>query len=342
MTAPGIEPTNGMAVVLGLMATLVTTSCATPYGAPLVAAPEPVPTAESPVQGKHTDHVIIISVDGLRPDAIRRFGARTLQRMVADGSHTFEATTVKPSSTLPSHTSMLTGTDPETHGVGWNDERLETHGHVVTPTIFAAAKAAGFHTAAFFSKSKFHHLQERGTLDYTQAPDGWDKWMATRTVGDVATYLKHERPNLLFVHIGEADYAGHSLGWMSFAYKWAVNRVDNGVKHVLESADAAFGKGNYTVIVTADHGGHGRNHGSDEAVDMTIPWIVWGEGVNEGASIRPAVRTMDTAATVLWLLGIDEPADWAGTAVADAFSPASQLLATDAIAKRTQSAAVMD
>ena len=297
---------------------------------------------EAVVPGAVTDHVIVISMDGLRPDAIEEFGAKTLQRLMREGTYASEAQTIFPSKTLPSHMSMLTGVLPEVHGVTWNDDRTDEEVALTVPTVFEVAKTNGYHTAAFFSKSKFHHLQERGTLDYTQAPDGWDKWMATRTVGDVATYLKHERPNLLFVHIGEADYAGHSLGWMSFAYKWAVNRVDNGVRHVLESADAAFGKGNYTVIVTADHGGHGRNHGSDEAVDMTIPWIVWGEGVNEGASVRAAVKTMDTAATVLWLLGIDEPADWAGTAVADAFSPASQLLATDAIAKRTQSAAVMD
>ena len=322
MTAPGIEPTNGMAVVLGLMATLVTTSCATPYGAPLVAAPEPVPTAESPVQGKHTDHVIIISVDGLRPDAIRRFGARTLQRMVADGSHTFEATTVKPSSTLPSHTSMLTGTDPETHGVGWNDERLETHGHVVTPTIFAAAKAAGFHTAAFFSKSKFQHLAVPGTLDYAQVPAGWPgKWLADRTIDGVERYLETERPNLLFVHVGEPDFAGHVFGWMSDPYGWAVRQADEEIGELLDAADEAFGAGAYTVLITADHGGHGRGHGSEDPRDVTIPWIAWGKGVSPGVLLEPGIRTMDTAATALWLLGVEQGPESVGVAVTAAFVP---------------------
>ena len=66
----------------------------------------------------------------------------------------------------------------------------------------------------------------------------------------------------------------------------------------------AYGEGNYTVIVTADHGGHGRNHGEDVPTDMFIPWIVWGEGASRGMNVADGVRTMDTAATVLWLLGV--------------------------------------
>jgi predicted AlkP superfamily pyrophosphatase or phosphodiesterase len=235
---------------------------------------------------------------------------------------------------------MLTGVPPEIHGITWNDDRVDQPGTVDGQTVFEVAKAQGYHTAAFFSKSKFHHLQKEGTLDYTQAPDGMDKWMATRTVGDVTTYLKHERPNLLFVHLAEADYAGHSIGWMSFAYRWAVNQVDQAVAEVLKSADAAYGKGNYTVIVTADHGGHGRNHGEDVPTDMMIPWIVWGEGVTKGLQVADGVKTMDTAATVLWLLGVQEPELWTGHAVSTAFTPEAQELVSAKLAARAAAAAV--
>jgi len=155
--------------------------------------------------------------------------------------------------------------------------------------------------------------------------------MATRTIADVQQYLRYARPNLLFVHIGEPDYAGHSVGWMSFVYGWAVRRADGAVASVIRSADQAFGAGNYTLVVTADHGGHGRDHGSRDARDMTIPWIVWGRGVQEGA-ISGEVKTMDTAATVLWLLGTPAPASWTGHAVAGAFTHAAQLAADSAIA----------
>jgi predicted AlkP superfamily pyrophosphatase or phosphodiesterase len=284
--------------------------------------------------GAVSDHVIVISMDGMRPDAIEKYGAKTLQRLMREGTYAEKAQTIFPSKTLPSHTSMLTGVPPEIHGVTWNDDRVDSHGTVDVQTVFEVAKAEGYHTAAFFSKAKFHHLQKDGTLDYTQAPNGMDKWMATRTVGDVGTYLKHERPNVLFVHLAEADYAGHSIGWMSFAYKWAVNQVDHAVKHVLDAADDAYGEGNYTVIVTADHGGHDRNHGEDVPSDMTIPWIVWGEGVNKGLHVTDAVKTMDTAATVLWLLGLPEPEAWTGRAVATAFTEEARGVAVAKLAER--------
>ncbi|HSL70133.1 MAG TPA: ectonucleotide pyrophosphatase/phosphodiesterase, partial [Longimicrobiales bacterium] len=226
--------------------------------------------------GAVTDHVIVISIDGLRPDAIDKYQLSTLMRLRAEGAHATEARTIFPSKTLPSHTSMLTGVGPEIHGITWNSDRTAEFGVVETPTVFAIAKAGGFTTAAFFSKAKFHHLQQPGTLDYTQAPSGVEVFMATRTVPDAINYLRHRRPNLLFVHIGEPDYAGHSIGWMSFAYGWAARRADGAVGTLLEAADRTYGKGNYTVLVTADHGGHSRDHGSDDPRDMTIPWIVWG------------------------------------------------------------------
>jgi hypothetical protein len=63
---------------------------------------------------------------------------------------------------------------------------------------------------------------------------------------------------------------------------------------------------------------------------MTIPWIVWGRGVAEDAAL-PAVKTMDTAATVLWLLGARAPTSWSGHAVAGVFTPAARLAAEAAI-----------
>ena len=111
-------------------------------------------------------------VENAMKHAIERAGARTLQRLMREGAYSLEAQTILPSITLPSHTSMLTGATPEMHGVLWNDERVEEMGIVDTPTMFAVARHAGYHTAAFFSKPKFQHLMAPGTLNYGQAPEG--------------------------------------------------------------------------------------------------------------------------------------------------------------------------
>ena len=84
------------------------------------------------------------------------------------------------------------------------------------------------------------------------------------------------------------------------------------------------------MIVTADHGGHGTNHGSDDPRDVTIPWIAWGQGVKQGALTQSTVRTMDTAATVLWLLAVAEPAEgWMGQPVLEAYTTTPTFLLGD-------------
>lgn len=266
-----------------------------------------------------TGHVIIVSIDGLRPDAISRFGPATLQRLSREGRYALHARTIVPSTTIPSHVSMLTGVGPLQHRVLWNDDN-ESHAAVSVPTVFSVVKREGLSTAAFYSKSKFAELIPRGALDTQAAPTRSEGiWPGESTVARAVEHLRGSAPSLLFVHIGEPDYAGHSSGWMTDAYAEAVRGADSALGHLLVHADSTFGRGAYTVIVTSDHGGHSQTHGSTRANDLLIPWVVWGAGVEAGLPLTESIRTMDTAATALWLLGIDVPRGWSGRAVSAAF-----------------------
>ena len=294
-----------------------------------VLAPErPVNPADWPA-ARLTPHVLVVSIDGLRPDAITTFNAPTLRRLTAEGSYTFRASTITPSKTLPSHTSMLTGLSPEAHGVLWNTPVSAKTDLIDKRTVFGLAREHGYLTAAFYSKPKFQPLQQPGTLDYSQAPGGWwGGWNSARTVGDVEAYLAKADPNLLFVHLGDVDRAGHASGWMSPKYGQAVEVVDAALARLLTAVEKSFGKDEYTVIVTADHGGHGSNHGSADPRDVTIPWIAWGRAVKPGHLESKTIRTMDTASTVAWLLGLDRPESWTGVAVRAAFTEVTPAVAT--------------
>ena len=266
-----------------------------------------------------TEHVVLVSIDGLRPDAITLFAAPTLQRLMREGSYTLKATTIVPSKTLPSHTSMLTGQPPEIHRVLWNTNAGLKQRSVRIPTVFELLHDQGYVTAAFFSKAKFTSLQRPGSLDYSQAPGGWfGYWRADRTIGDVERYLVTERPHLLFVHLGDPDHAGHESGWMGRKYEQAVEHIDRSLARLIAASERSFGSGNFTMIVTADHGGHERDHGSSDPQDVTIPWIAWGRGV-QPALLAGSIETYDTASTVLWLFRISQPPAWAGNPVMDGF-----------------------
>jgi predicted AlkP superfamily pyrophosphatase or phosphodiesterase len=254
--------------------------------------------------------VVIISVDGLRPDAIVAAGAANIQALAHRGAYTWRAQTILPSITLPSHASMLSGFPPSVHGITWNDYD-PAKGPCRVPTVFAVAHGAGLHTVMVVGKEKFMQLDIPGSVDRVAVYQPDDEMIASGAVSLMSSPF-----DLMFVHLPETDLNGHRSGWMSRQYIDAVAGADRAVGALLGSLPA-----NTTVILTADHGGHEQTHGSNAAVDMTIPWIVAGPRVVEGKQLAARVSTMDTAATAAHVLGLSLSPTASGRPVMDAFVP---------------------
>jgi len=271
--------------------------------------------AVSALAAPRTDHVFIISLDGGKPAVIQKSAMPTLMGMAMGGAATWKAQTILPSITLVSHTSMLTGVSPAKHKIDWNNWAPEK-GLVTVPTVFAEAKKKGFSTAMYVSKEKFKHLNLPGTVDAFEIPSSKSK-----EVGDaVAKYIVEKKPNLCFIHFTDTDSTGHKYGWGSPEQIAAFADEDAALKTVQDAIKTAGLDKDSVVIVTADHGGHDKTHGSDSPEDMTIPWVASGKGVKPGFSITAPVTTFDTAATALWLLDVPIPAEWDGKPVTTAFT----------------------
>jgi predicted AlkP superfamily pyrophosphatase or phosphodiesterase len=253
--------------------------------------------------------VVIVSIDGLRPDAVYKTDASNIQALAARGAYTWEARTIMPSNTLPSHVSMLSAYPPEVHKILW-DEYQPARGRLTVPTLFTAVKAAAMRSAMVVGKNKFDYFKDTGVVDRYVVGQGDDDIAARAVVEAQAGY------NLLFVHFPDVDLSGHSRNWMSPAY---LERV--------VSADAAAGRllaalpWWTTVILTSDHGGGSRpnNHGAADGCDMTIPWVVSGPATLRGYRLGSPVHTTDTAATAAWLLGVELPPGVVGEPVYEAF-----------------------
>lgn len=258
--------------------------------------------------------MFIISFDGGTPAVMKQSQMPTLNAMLADGAGTWKARTVFPSTTLVSHTSMLTGVAPARHKIDWNDW-FPAKGLVTIPTIFALAKQAGLSTAMFVGKEKFKHLNVPGTLDQFAIPS----YNANVVAEAAAAYILARTPNLCIIHFSDSDGAGHRYGWGTAEQKVAFADEDMALRTLREAIQNAGIGGASVVILSADHGGHDKTHGSSSPEDMTIPWITWGAGVKRGAVITAPVTTYDTAATALWLLHVPVPTDWDGKPVTSAY-----------------------
>jgi predicted AlkP superfamily pyrophosphatase or phosphodiesterase len=277
-------------------------------------APAVTPGPAAPI----AEHVFIVSFDGGKPTVMRQSRMPTVEGMVRDGAATWDARTILPSITLISHTSMLTGVSPEKHHINWNEWEPEK-GLVPVPTVFSLAKKANrkMVTAMFVGKQKFAHLFLPGSLDAFAMPD----YSARVVARQAADYITEKKPNLCFIHFADSDGAGHAYGWGSPEQQKAFADEDDALWVIRKAIRKAGIEKTSLVILTADHGGHAKTHGSDSPEDMTIPWIAWGAGIKKGFAVTDPVTTYDTAATALYALGIPVPADFDGKPVVSAFEP---------------------
>lgn len=249
--------------------------------------------------------VILISIDGMRPDGLRNCGNEFLNELIKKSSYTFNAQTVYPSITLPCHLSMFHSVPPERHGTTTN-----IYAPQVRPIngLFEQLKEANKISAMFYGWEPLRDISRPESLkkaDYINAysfehTDG----MLTRSAID---YISVAKPDFVFLYMVETDEkGGHDNGWMSDVYLDYISCAIENVKNVIEATNEE-----YTIIVTADHGGHDRGHGTEMIEDMTIPMFFYGPQFAQGKELN-GVSILDIAPTIVDIMGVKAAREWEG------------------------------
>lgn len=241
-------------------------------------------------------HVILISMDGLRSDAIKALGrkrASAFYQMIREGASTFNARTDNDMTvTIPNHTSMITGypvLGKNGHQVTINrDSSQSVHdyaGRHIT-SLFNVLRDNNLQSALLASKLKFDIYQKSYPIDFVSITDQND----FKTLQAFKKIAQVKLPNFVFMHFAGTDRVGHQKGWDITPGSLYLNELQtlNGyLESILKiiSANADF-KNSTLVIVTTDHGGEEKNH-SDESnpLNYTIPFFIWGCSVSQGADL---------------------------------------------------------
>lgn len=273
----------------------------------------PAPLAAGPLP--HARHIVLLSLDGARGDAIKMVLPPTLAARAAVAR---AAKTISPSLTLPSHASMLSGVAPWLHRVTFNDWH-DGEPYFTRTTVFTEVTRSGGRAAAIVHKRKLLMFLPRGQAIAAQYLE-YPRFRQADVVAHAARYWREQRPAFLFVHVADPDDAGHRYGWMTPEYLAVVAGVPALIERFLQAFEEAGLAAQSLLIVTGDHGGHGRTHGTNRPEDMMIPWMVFGAGVRRGAVVNQLITTYDTGATVLNAAGLPVPIDWHGRIVREAFS----------------------
>jgi len=295
---------------------LLSVSTPTPSPVPASATPSltPIPPTATitPTPRPLAKRVLIVSFDGLRPDAIAAAPMPNLLELMKTSAYTLSAQTIFPSVTLPAHTSMLSGLCPSKHSVLWN-EYVPENGYALGVDLFDVAHAAGLRTVMIVGKEKLRQIAEPASTDVFDYEKDGEVAITKAAVKEIKQGF-----GVMFVHFPSGDFAGHEFGWMSKKQLEAYVIGDAALGNLLTALDEKKLRSSTLIIITSDHGGYKKTHGLDRPEDMTIPWIVSGPGVVPG-SLTSFVHTTDTAATALFMLGLPLPAEWDGRPVTEAF-----------------------
>ncbi len=245
--------------------------------------------------------IVLITIDTLRADRVGRGLTPSLDALAADGGARFTHARAAVPLTLPSHTTIMTGTLPPVHGIHDNGATFEP-GPV---TLAHVLGGAGYRTGAFVGAYVLNHVfgLDDGFDVYDDRvhrdPDLGAQLEAERRGGEVMDaaleWLRTvpDGPFFLWVHLYDphapydppAEFLARAGG---NAYDGEVAYADAQVGRLLAALRDRGAYGDAVIAVAGDHGEGLGEHGEQAhgmlAYDSTlrVPLILHGPGVAAG------------------------------------------------------------
>ena len=277
-----------------------------------------------PAQDVPSSRVLVIGIDGLRPDALRAARTKNLDSLIDQGC--FSNTTqilgdrYRENDTVsgPGWSSFLTGVWADKHGV--NDNRFGGKNYTRYPHFFALLKQRfpDARTGSFVDWEPIDtHIVTHADVRKAFPATGVESYVEMDAkIADVASeFLSNDDPHATMVYFGAVDESGHRHGFHPSVneYVSAIETVDKHVGRLLRAVRrrTRYEEENWLMLVSTDHGGRGRGHsdGHDVAEILTTFLIVSGATARRGL-IDSATYVVDLPVTALVHLGVDIDPNW--------------------------------
>ena len=252
--------------------------------------------------------VILISIDGMRPDGLQQCGNPYVKELEKICAYTYKGSSVNPSVTLPCHFSMTHSAVPQRHGILTNTYVPQVRPIKGLFEVIAESKGVN---AFYYGWEPLRDIATPGALKFSTYINAYSsESVDTLLTDECIKRVENDKPDFVFLYMVETDEkGGHDSGWMTDEYLRRISIAIDNAKRIIEN----FGK-EYSVIIMADHGGHDRSHGSTLPEDMTIPLFFYGEKFKSGEITEP-VSLLEIAPTIIKVLGLEPDEDWEGRSI---------------------------
>ena len=252
--------------------------------------------------------VILISIDGMRPDGLLACKNPYVDELRKMAYYTLDARTVLPSSTLTCHMSLFHSVTAERHGIITND-----YTPMVRPVngLFEQLYNAGKVNAFYYGWEPLRDIARPRCVKFAEHIQAYTEESSDTSLTDSAlARIKKSKPDFVFLYMVETDEkGGHDNGWMSDEYLRRISIAIDNVHRVIDECSDE-----YTIIITADHGGHDRTHGTDMDEDMIIPHFYIGKDFEAGKQFHGG-SILDIAPTIAKIIGVEPAPEWEGKSI---------------------------
>ena len=264
--------------------------------------------------------VLLIGIDGLRADALRRAATPQLDSLIQSGvlreATRVTSDAVPQSDTVsgPGWTTFLTGTWADGHGVV--DNSFKGRNPASGPHWFRHLKKARpeLRTASIVNWTPLgEHVVTDADVGLVIAPPAKDKadpiahydHADRMTAATALTILTTDDVDAMMIYFGSTDGAGHAFGFHPTVREYVrqIEKTDQRIGDVLQAIRErpSFGNEDWLFIVGTDHGGEGTGHGGgrDNPNIRVAPMIVSGRNALASDRAEPPFATVDVVAVAL-------------------------------------------
>lgn len=243
------------------------------------------PDATIPQRPDDIQFVLLVLIDGVRPDVLESAHTPHMDSLRRDGTSTLHAWSTWPSITLAGIPTVHTGAPPEVHRV------RDWQGPIHAETLVEVFREYGLQSALVGCDPILGGYTTAYVTGHRYVEDpGYFPSLAI-------SWLKEHRPFFLFLYDPKPDAAGHAHGHNSAQYRRSIETADTQIGRLLATIDEEGLREKSLVVITTDHGMTERSHSYGYLTDRLVFSIWRGPGVRADHQMKE-VETITELAPV--------------------------------------------
>lgn len=248
--------------------------------------------------GQSTQRVLVIGIDGCRPDALDSANTPTIDSLIQTGLISPDALNDDVTFSGPGWSAIMTGVYSPKHLVTSNN--FAGNDFATYPPI---AKHIEDYDPGLNTASICHWAPINNSIVTTNADFTLNVSSDSALSAEAVDRITNHDPHYLFIHFDDVDHAGHAHGFSTTVteYMDAIEAVDAFITPITRAITERpnYANENWLVLVTPDHGGIGTSHGGNSIEEQRVFFIASSPDITPDTILAVGTNASDSVLNCL-------------------------------------------